>query len=40
MKIREIEESDAKVFLNMMLQLDLETKNMLLEPGERTTDYK
>ena len=35
MKIRQIEKSDAKEFLNMLLQLDNESDKMMFEPGER-----
>lgn len=34
-KIREAEISDAENFLNMLKKLDTETKDMMLEPGER-----
>ena len=35
--IREIQESDAGPFLALCLQMDEETRFMMLEPGERTT---
>ena len=35
MTIRKIEEKDAENYLNMLIQLDSETKFMLFEPGER-----
>ena len=34
-KIREAEAHDADNFLNMLKKLDTETKDMMLEPGER-----
>ena len=37
MLIRSVQLSDAQAVLKMQLQLDLETKNMMLEPGERPT---
>ena len=37
MIIRKIEEIDSERFLNMLKQLDYETTNMMLEPGERKT---
>lgn len=40
MIIREIEKTDAKSFLNILLQLDRETKNMMFEPEERPKDVK
>ena len=38
MNIREIQEKDAESFLNLLLELDHETKFMMLEPGERKND--
>jgi|SRR5450755_936112 len=38
MLIRTIHLNDAEQFLQLCLHLDQETKYMLLEPGERTTD--
>ena len=38
MLIRQVEISDAEEFLNLQLELDKETKFMLLEPGEREKD--
>lgn len=38
MEIRKIQEKDAKNYLDMLLNLDKETKNMMFEPGERSTD--
>lgn len=35
--VREIEQKDAGRFLELCRQIDRETKNMLLEPQERTT---
>lgn len=35
--IRKIEVKDSEKFLKMLDQLDHETKNMMFEPGERTT---
>ena len=37
MIIREVEIADAPSLLDLMIQLDHETKFMMLEPGERTT---
>ena len=37
MIIRKIEIKDSEKFLNMLKQLDNETTNMMLEPGERKT---
>jgi RimJ/RimL family protein N-acetyltransferase len=37
MIIRTIRKSDAEQFLSLCKQLDTETQNMLLEPGERKT---
>lgn len=37
MIIREIETKDSESFLNMLIQLDNETNNMMFEPGERKT---
>ncbi|HCW53358.1 MAG TPA: GNAT family N-acetyltransferase [Clostridium sp.] len=37
MKIRKAELSDAENFLNMLKKLDTETKDMMLEPGERNS---
>ena len=34
-KIREAKISDAENFLGMLKKLDTETKDMMLEPGER-----
>ncbi|UUV17826.1 GNAT family N-acetyltransferase [Fusobacteria bacterium ZRK30] len=38
MNIRQIQEKDAELFLNLLLELDNETKFMMLEPGERKND--
>ncbi|WP_028856271.1 GNAT family N-acetyltransferase [Psychrilyobacter atlanticus] len=38
MNIREIKEKDAELFSNLLLELDNETKFMMLEPGERKND--
>ena len=38
MNIREIQEKDAELFLNLLLELDNQTKFMILEPGERKND--
>ncbi|MCS5422331.1 MULTISPECIES: GNAT family N-acetyltransferase [Psychrilyobacter] len=38
MNIRQIEEKDVELFLNLMMELDNETKFMMLEPGERKND--
>lgn len=38
MIIRKIKDSDSENFLKMLLALDKETKNMMLEPGERPND--
>ncbi|WP_420921788.1 GNAT family N-acetyltransferase [Clostridium tertium] len=38
MNIRKIKVEDADNLLKMLLQLDKETKFMLLEPGERSND--
>lgn len=38
MEIRKIENKDANNYLNMLLNLDKETKFMMFEPGERPTD--
>jgi RimJ/RimL family protein N-acetyltransferase len=38
--IRQVDTLDASRFLKLCQQLDLETKYMLLEPGERTTSVK
>lgn len=38
MLIRKVTEDDAQAFLNMLLQLDRETKNMMYEPNERRND--
>ncbi len=38
MNIRQIEEKDAELFLNLLMELDHETKFMMLEPGERKND--
>lgn len=35
--IREITIQDAQNYLDMLYQLDVETNNMMFEPGERTT---
>ena len=40
MTIREIQKKDATYFLNMLLRLDRETKNMMFEPDERPRDVK
>lgn len=40
MIIREIHKKDSADFLNMLLDLDRETKNMMFEPGERPKDVK
>ncbi|MCT4584463.1 MAG: GNAT family N-acetyltransferase [Peptostreptococcaceae bacterium] len=40
MIIRKIKTEDANNFLNMALQLDKETKDMMLEEGERKTTSK
>ncbi|WP_045608836.1 GNAT family N-acetyltransferase [Vibrio vulnificus] len=37
MQIREVRESDAQSLLDLMYQLDRESKFMMLEEGERTT---
>lgn len=37
MIIRKLDEKDSEEFLNMLKQLDNETKNMMYEPGERKT---
>ena len=37
MEIRNVQVGDAAAVLTMQLQLDQETKNMMLEPGERPT---
>ncbi len=38
MEVRKIEKKDANNYLNMLLNLDNETKFMMFEPGERSTD--
>lgn len=38
MEIRKIKMKDADNYLNMLLNLDNETKFMMFEPGERSTD--
>lgn len=38
MEVRKIEMKDANNYLNMLLNLDNETKFMMFEPGERSTD--
>lgn len=38
MVIRKIKEHDAEEFLRMLLALDKETKNMMMEPDERSND--
>jgi len=38
MNIRQIEEKDVELFLNLLIELDHETKFMMLEPGERKND--
>ena len=38
MKIRKIQIEDAANYLDMLLNLDKETKFMMFEPGERPTD--
>ena len=38
MEIRKIQMKDADNYLNMLLNLDNETKFMMFEPGERSTD--
>ena len=38
MVIREIRMEDAYNYLHMLLDLDNETKFMMFEPGERSTD--
>lgn len=38
--IREIQKKDSVDFLNMLLRLDKETKNMMFEPDERPKDVK
>jgi len=40
MEIRNVKAEDAEAFLKMLLQLDTETKNMMYEPGERSTDIE
>jgi RimJ/RimL family protein N-acetyltransferase len=40
MEIRRIKPEDAEAFLKMLNQLDRETKNMMLEPGERKQDIE
>lgn len=40
MIIRKIEVEDSERFLNMLRQLDNETKNMMYEPGERKTSIE
>lgn len=40
MIIREIQGKDSTNFLNMLLRLDRETKNMMFEPDERAKDIK
>lgn len=37
MIIRKVETKDSERFLNMLIQLDNETNNMMFEPGERKT---
>lgn len=37
MIIRKVETKDSEKFLNMLIQLDHETNNMMFEPGERKT---
>ena len=38
MEIRKIQIEDADNYLDMLLNLDMETKFMMFEPGERSTD--
>lgn len=38
MNIRQIEEKDAELFLDLLMKLDNETKFMMIEPGERKND--
>lgn len=40
MIIRKLKVKDSEKFLNMLKQLDNETKNMMYEPGERKTTIK
>ncbi|MDR3587672.1 MAG: GNAT family N-acetyltransferase [Desulfosporosinus sp.] len=40
MTIRKIQKKDATYFLDMLLRLDRETKNMMFEPDERPKDVK
>ena len=40
MKIREIEKSDAKEFLDMLLQLDNASDKIMFEPGERNSSIE
>jgi RimJ/RimL family protein N-acetyltransferase len=40
MIIRKINDGDSAGFLNMLVKLDSETKNMMYEPGERNTSIE
>lgn len=40
MIIRKVEVEDTEALLNMLKQLDCETKNMMYEPGERRTSIE